>query len=91
MFWHFPYILSVVYTNAIHSDTSPVKFLYQSFASYQTDGSEKSLLGGNKKTNRFLQKVKYTMQKKKVTMPFEKHGLYTISIGYILIRTSPSH
>lgn len=38
--------------------------------SYQTDGSEKSLLGDNKKTNRFLQKVKYTMQKKKVTMPF---------------------
>lgn len=37
---------------------------------YQTDGSEKSLLGDNKKTNRFLQKVKYTMQKKKVTMPF---------------------
>ncbi|WP_250147239.1 hypothetical protein [Wolbachia endosymbiont of Rhagoletis cerasi] len=38
--------------------------------SYQTDGSENSLLGDNKKTNRFLQKVKYTMQKKKVTMPF---------------------
>lgn len=38
--------------------------------SYETDGSEKSLLGDNKKTNRFLQKVKYTMQKKKVTMPF---------------------
>ncbi|UIP93171.1 hypothetical protein JSQ73_002355 [Wolbachia endosymbiont of Anopheles demeilloni] len=38
--------------------------------SYQTDGSEKSLLRDNKKTNRFLQKVKYTMQKKKVTMPF---------------------
>lgn len=38
--------------------------------SYQTDGSEKSLLGDNKKTNRFLQKVKYTIQKKKVTMPF---------------------
>ncbi|OCA05686.1 hypothetical protein [Wolbachia endosymbiont of Trichogramma pretiosum] len=37
---------------------------------YPTDGSEKSLLGDNKKTNRFLQKVKYTMQKKKVTMPF---------------------
>lgn len=38
--------------------------------SYETDGSEKFLLGDNKKTNRFLQKVKYTMQKKKVTMPF---------------------
>ncbi|MFL3877112.1 hypothetical protein [Wolbachia endosymbiont of Trichogramma kaykai] len=38
--------------------------------SYQTDGSEKSLLEDNKKTNRLLQKVKYTMQKKKVTMPF---------------------
>ncbi|WP_265025329.1 hypothetical protein [Wolbachia endosymbiont (group B) of Pammene fasciana] len=38
--------------------------------SYQTDDSENSLLGDNKKTNRFLQKVKYTMQKKKVTMPF---------------------
>ncbi|MFP3025638.1 MAG: hypothetical protein ACEY3L_05120, partial [Wolbachia sp.] len=38
--------------------------------SYKTDDSENSLLGDNKKTNRFLQKVKYTMQKKKVTMPF---------------------
>ncbi|CAH2268641.1 MULTISPECIES: hypothetical protein [unclassified Wolbachia] len=38
--------------------------------SYHTNGSEESFLGDNKKTNRFLQKVKYTMQKKKVTMPF---------------------
>ncbi|WP_264337622.1 hypothetical protein [Wolbachia endosymbiont (group B) of Dolichovespula media] len=38
--------------------------------SYKTDDSENSLLEDNKKTNRFLQKVKYTMQKKKVTMPF---------------------
>ncbi|WP_410543048.1 hypothetical protein [Wolbachia endosymbiont of Tetranychus urticae] len=48
-----------------HSDTPP-----SLPPSYKTDGSEKSLLGDNKKTNRFLQKVKYTMQKKKVTMPF---------------------
>ncbi|TNK93527.1 hypothetical protein OUY_05885 [Wolbachia endosymbiont of Leptopilina clavipes] len=48
-----------------HSDTPST-----SPPSYKKDGSENSLLGDNKKTNRFLQKVKYTMQKKKVTMPF---------------------
>lgn len=37
---------------------------------YKPDGSQNSLIRDSKKTNRFLQKVKYTMQKKKVTMPF---------------------
>lgn len=52
------------------SDSVSVSRSSSPLPSYQTDGSENSLLGDNKKTNRFLQKVKYTMQKKKVTMPF---------------------